>query len=200
MAVDLTGLERAAAGAGLPGRTARTERFDRRRAGWFRWTDQELVVNELVVERLSPEDGAALLVHAIVEWRHLMRWRRRMLFVALTLAATVAAIFVFSFISYSLGWPVVVGIVLLLGFAVILPVSRAATMQAADDEAVEQLGDPDRLVHALNAVHKDELHLGGRSINARPDIHARAERLVKKHQLRLPSELRAGCDAPQGDG
>jgi hypothetical protein len=196
VAIDLSGLERAAAGAGLPGLTARTERFDRRRAGWFRWTEDELVVNELVVERLSPEDGAALLVHAIVEARHLARWRRRMLVLALTLTTT----FVFFVLFYSALSPMRVAFVLLLWFALIVPARRSASLQAADDEAVEQLGDPDRLVHALNAVHKDELHLGGRTINARPDIHTRAERLVKIHQLRLPSELRAGCDAPRGDG
>ena len=82
------------------------------------------------------------------------------------------------------------GSALLVG--AILIATRAGALQRADDLTVARLGDAEGLVRALNTIHQDELRLGKLAFAARPDIHARAERLVKKHRLRLAPEAREG--------
>lgn len=181
---DLSGLEQAAARAGLPGLSARVVPHDRRRGRWFHWTRDELLVSERVLERLRPADGAVLVLHAVVLARRMESARRR---AALWLAALLA---VWSATLWVLpdDWRVST----LIALACLLPFVAwpARVRQQADDEAVELLGDAEPLVRALNMIHQDELHIGGLTLDASPDVHARAERLVRIHQLRLPPELR----------
>jgi len=187
---DLSGLERAAERAGLPGLRARLMPPDRRRGAWFRFAERELLVSERVIERLSPAEGEALLAHAIVERRRLAFVNKRLLLSAALLALAFGA----------LAWllPGLRGL-WVLGFVVLSLGSLGARTRAreiADDETIDLLGEPETLIRALNRVHQDELHLGGAKLKARPDVHRRCERLVSKHQLRLPPELRAGATPP----
>lgn len=185
MTIDLSGLEQTAARMGLNGLRARLVPTDRRRGRWFRWQAGELLVSERVVERLRPDEGQALLVHAVIDLRHRRRSTGRWLLIVALLALAVG-------FSVSMSPAVLmpaIGVGAFLSFiAWATLVSRAG--QAADDEAVRELGDPELLVRALNTMQKDELHIGRWKTNARPDLHQRAERLVSIHQLRLPPEQR----------
>jgi uncharacterized membrane protein YgcG len=183
--LDLTPLEDAAARAGLPGLKARLVPPDRRRGAWFTRRGDVLQVNERVVERLTPPEGQALLVGTLLQWKHLARHRRRVVglitaYAALLIATGRVAPDVLLATALVLCAPVIV--LLFVGW------SRA--MFAADDESVELLGDPEVLVRAMNVVNQDRLDIGGKRVEARPDLHRRAERLVDKHQLRLPPERR----------
>ena len=186
MTTDLSGLERAAAQLGHTGLRARLVPSDRRRGRWFRIAGGELLVSERVIERLRPEEGEALLLHAVIEQRHRRRGRERWLSV---LGLTALAVWlVYSF------WPWMTALALILGVVVglvALPLFRGQGSIAADDEAVQTLGDAELLVRAINTIQKDEIQLGSWRGNARPDLHRRAERLVTLHQLRLPPELRS---------
>ncbi|MFT7462526.1 MAG: hypothetical protein ACI9EF_000866 [Pseudohongiellaceae bacterium] len=185
MTTDLSGLEATAAQQGLGSLRARVVPSDRRRGCWFRWTASELLVSERVLERLRPEEGQALLVHAVIEQRHLRRsWDRW--FVVLV-AVAVAVWFVIPLLPYF--WMLAPSVAFLVSL-VALAVLRAAANEAADDEAVLTVSDAELLVRSLNTIQKDELRLGKLQGNARPDLHRRAERLVTLHQLRLPPELR----------
>lgn len=190
MTVDLSGLERMASRLGLGELRARLVPPERRAETWFRWDEGELQVSERVVERLRPDEGAILLAHMVIERRH----RRRARVTALILTASLVLLAV----ALASRWPgslvqLVVGALVLAGLCAVGLRGRASV--AADDAAVEFLGDPDQLVRTLNVMHQDEIHVGGLKTRARPDIHSRAERLVRRHQLRLPPELRqGGCD------
>jgi len=188
-ALDLTGLERAAERAGLPGLAARLVPPGRRRDRWFDWSDGELRVSERVVERLRPTDGEALLVNAILKRRRLaaLRWPCAGI-VALCAGAALA---VASARPGAAAWA---GAVALVVSAVALVTLRARAVLAADDDTVALLGEAETLVRAMNWMNQDELHVAGRRLDARPDVHRRAERLVELHQLRLPPELRQGAE------
>ena len=54
---------------------------------------------------------------------------------------------------------------------------------AADDATVALLGDATPLVRGLNEMDFEEIHLAGKVLSARPDLHSRAERLVRLHRL-----------------
>ncbi|GEM_PF-2568900 len=185
MTTDLSGLERAAAQLGHLGLSARLVPPDRRRGRWFRFAGRELLVSERVVERLRPEEGEALLVHAVIEKRHRRRgWERWLSVLGLTALAVWGV--------HSL-WPSATTLALMLGLVlalVALALLRGQGSIDADDEAVVTLGDAELLVRAINTIQKDELQVGAWRGNARPDLHRRAERLVTLHQLRLPPELR----------
>lgn len=185
MALDLSGLERAAARAGLGTLVAREVPPDRRRGRFFRWTSSELQVSSHVLERLRPDDAAALLEHSVLESRELARHVRLSALMAAVLALALVATWMLA--PSVAPWLLPVAV---LGWLVALAVGRAGAVQRADDLAVLALGDPEPLVRALNTIHQDALLLGGRRVAARPDVHTRAERLVRLHQLRLPPELR----------
>lgn len=183
---------------------ARLVPTDRRRGRWFQWRAGELLVSERVVERLRPDEGQALLVHAVIEQQHRRRSTGRWLLILALLSLGVALS-----VSVSPGvlMPAIGAGAVLAFVAWVTLVSKAGL--AADDEAVRELGDPELLVRALNTMQKDELHIGRWKTNARPDLHRRAERLVSIHQLRLPPEQRtvevvrhddASAQGAQGDG
>lgn len=197
-ALDLAPLEEAAAKAGLPGLKARLVPPDPRRGRWFVHRGDSLLVNERVVERLAPPEGQALVVNSVLQWKHVASHRRKML----SLAA--AALFLTAVAStISPGMTVLIALLTGVPLALRCFVGWTRAVMAADDESVELLGDPEVLVRALNTMNQDRLDLGGKRVDARPDLHRRAERLVDKHQLRLPPERRtvpvlkagAGCGA-----
>lgn len=199
MTTDLSGLEHTAASLGLAGLHARLVPAERRRGRWFRWLQGELLVSERVVERLRPEEGQALLVHAIIDGRHRRRVLERWLGVVV-----LAVLGVWGLASAWPGalWPIVV--VAIVIEVVALALLRGLGSVAADDETVRELGDAELLVRAVNTIQQDELLLGPWRRKARPDLHRRMERLVTLHQLRLPPELRTvptvgGCSGRCGE-
>ena len=196
--LDLRPLEEAAGRAGLPGLKAQLVPPDHRRGRWFTRRGSSLLVNERVVERLGPPEGQALLVNTVLQWKHLARHRRK---VALQILISALILLATHLLAPDLlglvGW--IMGVSLLyVGF-----VGWSRSMFAADDESVELLGEVEILVRALNTIHQDTLTLGRKRVEARPDVHRRAERLVSKHQLRLAPEQRTvpvlgsatGCNA-----
>jgi hypothetical protein len=60
---------------------------------------------------------------------------------------------------------------------------RAQLAEQADDHTVALLGDATPLVRGLNEMDFEEIHLAGKVLPARPDLHRRAERLVRLHGL-----------------
>ena len=195
---DLSGLMAVAKRVGLLVEAVRVVPPDPRRGAWFRWTDRELLVNERVLERLGPAEADVLLVHAVFEARKLDAARRRVaVFMAMAVALACALWWVSPFLHVAAGLVVVVT-------ALGCVAGWARARHVADDEAVRFLGDAEVLVRALNTIHQDELHIAGKKLNVRPDIHERAERLVKLHQLRVAPEQRtcapipASCD-PSGE-
>ena len=177
--LDLSALERAAASAGLPGLRARVVPPDARRGTWFRWRGAELDVSESVLERCPPDDAAALLVMTVCERRRLDVLRRRLVIAAIAAIVAVAAV------ADAAGTvPAVVSVAL----AVVALVAhgahaRGAIFRAADDEAVALLGDAQPLVRGLNRMNQEELVVGSMRVPARPDLHGRAERLIRIHRL-----------------
>ncbi len=176
--LDLGPLERAAADAGRPGVTARIVPPDRRRGRWLRWSGDELHVCEHVIDRCTPEDARALVVQAVLE-EQLSATPRAL---ALGLAGALAALLIVALASGD-------GLVAIaLGAALLVLVAawaawRMALRLRADDHTVALLGDPVPLVRALNGMNKDEIHLAGKRLPARPDLHRRAERLAQLHAL-----------------
>jgi hypothetical protein len=202
VAADLTPLEQAAARVGLPGLKARVVPHDRRRGWWFRWGRGELLVSDRVIDRCPPEDACALLVDEVFARRkHRARWLR--LAAAAALAALVVWIVsraeVASLQSYEAfaeaGGPrpedvpwyrearVQVGVLFMAGIVAWWLASRTVAAQRADDETVALLGDATPLVRGLNEMNFEEIHLAGKVLPARPDLHRRAERLVAKYRL-----------------
>jgi hypothetical protein len=198
MALDLSPLELAAARAGLPGLRARVRPHDRRRPRWFRWDAAELLVSERVLDLCPPAEASALLVDSIV-------LRRRMLRVWTTSAVAVLVLAGLAIWARSAGSWVARPAFVALGVAAAGHFARAGRARIqADDEAVRLLGDPVPLVRGFNLMNQDELRIGRWRAKARPDLHARAERLAAKHRLRErpePSErLRAARARVLHDG
>lgn len=196
MAVDLSPLERAAARAGRVGLTARLVPHDRRRGDWFRVQGRELLVSEQLVERCPPEDAAALCMNEMLRRRRVDKLR------ALVVAGPLGLLALFTFRSSGeglrfeppfFGWDWRLALFVLayaFGLFAWWASGRAQAALAADDETVERLGDATPLVRGLNFMDQDELRIAGRRLSARPDLHKRAERLVAKHRLCAPPELR----------
>jgi hypothetical protein len=204
MALDLTPLERAAERAGLPGLRARMVPHDRRRDLWFEWRGGELLVSERVLDRCPPAEASALLVDAIVLARRRGRARRS---TAIGVAVVVLAVFALqvgqAWVSKAgvRSWlmPATAGLFAGLVFLMFWgPTRSAASRLAADDEAVALLGDAVPLVRGFNLMGQEEVRMGGVRIRARPDLHARAERLVRLHRLREAPPAVPGV--PAGDG
>lgn len=204
---ELGGLERAAAAAGFDGLTARVVPPQKRRARWFVVAGSELLVNERVLERLRPEEGAALCTTELLRQRVLRPWRLGLPLAALALVAGAA------FVGGGLLAP---GAALLLALLV-APALYGLASQRADEQAIATVGNPDLVVRSMNVMNQDRLDVGGKQLDSRPDIHARAERLVERYELRLEPGQRSaaaralpgaagstgscvetGCAAPQG--
>jgi len=178
---DLAPLELAAARAGLAGVRARVVPADRRRGTWFTWGSGELLVSERIVDRCRPEDACALLTGEILRARRVRR-------MAAPFAAGVAlAAAALAFLALRVELPAWARVALAAACATLAVACwfalRLKAGLAADDEAVALLGDATPLVRALNLMNEEELHLGGRRLPARPDLHWRAERLVRVHRL-----------------
>ncbi len=184
-ALDLAPLERAAGEAGFPDLTARLAPPDPRRGWWFRVRGRELLVNERVVERVAPPEGRALLVVTLLQQRRLGQVRRTLLVSGI--AAAVALVGLDEVAPALVAWG---GVLVGAGLFAAAAVGWSRSALAADDEAVELLEDPELLARALNSMNQDKLEVAGRTVDARPDLHRRAERLVTKHQLKLPPERR----------
>ena len=181
MGVDLTPLELAAARVGLPGLKARVVPHDRRRGWWFRWGGGELLVSERVIDRCAPADGSALLVSEVLrrtgERRALLEF-----WIALASAAAMA-VMPQLIVGHNEPWILVGAAAIGMGAMVNLPLSRARAAEKADDRTVALLGDATPLVRGLNEMDFEELHIAGKRLPARPDLHRRAERLVRLHRL-----------------
>ncbi|MCB9899313.1 MAG: hypothetical protein H6825_15010 [Planctomycetes bacterium] len=191
MAADLSGLERTAARFGLALR-ARTVEPDPRTAAWFTVRGDELLVSERVLERLRPLEAEALLLLQLVRARALRRAGLRIAG-ATVLCTAAAAIGAMVAPAYALACFGGAGLLALL-LAMTLW-SRAS--MAADDESIVLFGDADTVVRAMNMMNLDEIHVGGRKLAARPDLRARADRLVRVHELRLPPGMRhTACPLP----
>ncbi len=178
MVIDLEPLERAAARAGVEGVRARVVRHDRRTGRWFEVRGDELLVSERVLDRCLPQDACALLVGEL-----LLRRRVRVLDSGFAGTAVLALPALGLGLALGSAPLAAAGGVLLLGVAVLWPMRRTRAAQAADDEAVALLGDATPLVRGLNEMDFEELHVAGRRLPARPDLHRRAERLVRRHRL-----------------
>ncbi|MGQ0553933.1 MAG: hypothetical protein ACT4PU_12035 [Planctomycetota bacterium] len=180
-ALDLSPLERAAERAGLSGRVARVVSADRRRGTWFTWSERELCISESVVERCRPEDAGALLTDEILRRRRLRGLRGPALMGVILVLGLVAALTRLLELS---AW---VSVLLALGglavTAAVWSAARVRASLAADDDTVALLGDPTALVRGLNLMNEEEVRLAGRRWAARPDLHWRAERLVRLHRL-----------------
>jgi len=194
MSADLTPLEQAAELVGLRGLKARVVPHDRRRGWWFRWNSTELLVSERVLDRCPPADASALFVDEVMRQRRLRSRRRILLWIA---SPTAVAVIVLSLMRagrhLDSGAPVPelwylspAALLLLAGvFACCITWSAgsAAAAEWADDETVKLLGDATPLVRGLNEMDFEELHIAGKVLSARPDLHRRAERLVRLHGL-----------------
>jgi hypothetical protein len=176
VAADLSPLEQAAARVGLPGLKARVVPHDRRRGWWFRWGRGELMVSDRVIDRCAPADAGALLISTVL----VSRMRRQFLLMALPLTGIQLAVAA-SMRKFVAPW-VWMSVWLTLLLAVWL-VRTSLDRNRADDQTVRLLGDATPLVRGLNEMNFEELHLAGKVLPARPDLHRRAERLVAKHGL-----------------
>ena len=185
MSTDLSPLERAAERVGLPGLKARVVPHDRRRGWWFRWGGGELLVSECVLDRCAPADASALLIDEVLRGRGL---KRAELGFAIGITAAIATALMPWFISgRSEPWVLLIAFSMFASASALLATQRAKAAEKADDETVRLLGDATPLVRGLNEMDFEELHVAGKVLPARPDLHRRAERLVKLHRL---------CDAP----
>ena len=179
MVVDLSPLEQAAARVGLPGLKARIVPHDRRRGWWFRWGGGELLVSDRVIDRCTPQDASALIIDEVFR-RQRQRAIVRLMLLVLGTASIAALVFVWTEAKWST-W-LVYGFVT-LSTLVSLSVARASCAQLADDDTVRLLDDATPLVRGLNGMDFEEIHLAGKVLPARPDLHRRAERLVRLHRL-----------------
>jgi hypothetical protein len=190
MAVDLSPLEQAAARVGLPGLKARVVPHDRRRGWWFRWGGGELLVSERVLDRCNPQDASALLVDEVLRGRGL---KRAELGFAIGLIAAVATALAPWLISgHAEPWVLLIACAMFASSAAFLAAQRTQAAEKADDETVRLIGDATPLVRGLNEMDFEEMHLAGKVLPARPDLHRRAERLVKLHRLCEASPLPGG--------
>ncbi len=181
---DLSGLERAAALAGLGEVEARIAPFDARVGWWFRWGRGTLQVSERIVERCVPGDAEALLVNAVIEGRKLRTWK---------IFWTCWWVFVVAFgavgtlggpdYAFLDGWGLLELGLFAVGAVVVMFIQRQQFRLKADDATVALMGDAEALVRGLNAMGQEELRFGSMRMAARPDLHKRAERLVAKHAL-----------------
>jgi hypothetical protein len=181
VAADLTPLEQAAARVGLPGLKARVVPHDRRRGWWFRWGRGELLVSDRVLDHCTPDDASALLINEV----QLRAARLRpAVEAAIALASAVAlALMPRLILGRNEPWVMVMAGALASGAWVTLSLGRARAAEKADDATVALLGDATPLVRGLNEMNFEEIHLAGRRLPARPDLHRRAERLVRLHRL-----------------
>jgi hypothetical protein len=174
---DLSPLEQAAARVGLPGLKARVVPHDRRRGWWFRWERGELLVSDRILDRCPPADACALLIDEVLRRRN-----ARGLLTSSIIVATTGIVLSLLFRPFGPGW-----IIALVGFTLIpiarLVFRRARDAERADDATVALLGDATPLVRGLNEMNFEEIHLAGKVLPARPDLHRRAERLVRKYRL-----------------
>jgi hypothetical protein len=184
--LDLGALEQAAERAGLPGLEARMVPPDPRRSRWFTRKGSTLLVNERVLERLSPPEGQALLTNTVLSWKHMEHHRRKVVTIS-----SAMIFMVFAAARGSSGLLPVAAVVFALLLLALIFVGWSRALFAADDESVELLGEAEVLVRAFNVMSQDRLDIGKKRVEARPDLHRRAERLVTKHQLRLPPEQRS---------
>jgi len=181
VAADLSPLEQAAARVGLPGLKARVVPHDRRRGWWFRWGGGELLVSDRVIDRCAPADASALLVGEIL--RRSGERRARIEFSIAIASAVAMALMPQLIVGHNEPWILLGAAANGMGAVVNLPLSRAKAAERADDRTVALLGDATPLVRGLNEMDFEELHIAGKVLPARPDLHHRAERLVRKHGL-----------------
>lgn len=189
--IDLTPLAHTAERAGLGALEVKLVPPDRRRDAWFSWDARELRVSERVIDRLRPDDACVLLLNEV-----LVRRRRRGLrpLLALVAAAWTATLVlgVGASVDAELSGTWALGAAALAGFATAaLAVAWPAAQQKGDDDTVAWLGEAETLCRALNSMDQDKLVFGDKRLTPRPDLHARAERLVQKHELRLAPEQRS---------
>jgi len=181
LTLDLAPLEAAAARVGLTGVRARVVPADRRRGTWFSWRAGELLVSERIVDRVPPEDACALLIGEILR-------RRRLSGLALPFGIGVAlGVAALAAVLLSTDLSMLVRVLLVAATAAAAAAAwstlRLRAGMAADDAAVALLGDATPLVRGLNLMNEEELHMGGKRLPARPDLHWRAERLARVHRL-----------------
>jgi len=191
--LDLSPLEHAAELVGLRGLKARVVPHDRRRGWWFRWEDGELLVSERVLDRCAPADASALFVDEVMRQRRLRSRRLLLLWIAAPAAALAIVLSLMRsgrHLDSNLQpdpWYLSPATLLLLaavfGCCIVWAAGNAAAAEWADDETVKLLGDATPLVRGLNEMDFEEIHLAGKVLPARPDLHRRAERLVRKHGL-----------------
>jgi len=177
VAADLSPLEQAAARVGLPGLKARVVPHDRRRGWWFRWGRGELLVSDRVIDRCPPEDACALLMGEVLRSRRAQSLTRALVTVLVLILIPLP----FGERNTASGWLFLV--VALIAWAIAASYLRSRTVLKADDATVALLGDATPLVRGLNEMNFEEIHLAGKVLPARPDLHRRAERLVAKHGL-----------------
>ncbi len=187
--LDLSALEAAAAKVGLAGLRARVVPRDPRRGSWFHWEGATLDVSEAVVDRCPPDDASALLVMTVLERRRLRALRARV--VGAVVGALVIGALLAEFVGSGAGLGV--GALALVVVGVYAVYRRAEIWRQADDEAVVLLGDAQSLVRGLNRMNQEELVIGSVRTPARPDLHGRAERLIRIHRLLCepPAEIDA---------
>ena len=176
--LDLAPLEKAAHLAGLVGMRARVIPTEVRLDRWFLWEGTDLQVSESVVEHCPPGDAAALLVQAVIEskHRHRLSTKGQWLLICLLVGAGGA-----QWAAVGLGWPILaVGLMALLVWWL---GRRTGVAFRADDETVELMKNAEPLVRGMNRMNHQEMHLGRHQIPVRPDLHRRAERLVRLHGL-----------------
>lgn len=181
MTADLTPLEQAAARVGLPGLKARVVPHDKRRGWWFRWGGGELLVSDRVLDRCAPADASALLIDEVLRGRGL---KRAELGFAIGVSAAVATgVMPWIILGRGEPWVVLIAVGMFASAFALHAAQRAQAAEKADDETVRLIGDATPLVRGLNEMDFEELHLAGKVLPARPDLHRRAERLVAKHRL-----------------
>ena len=195
MSADLTPLEQAAARVGLPGLKARIVPHDQRLGWWFRWGDGKLLVSDRVIDRCPPDDACALLLNDILLRKRLRSRRRPLWFIGLpaavalvTLTPVQCAASMASAEGAAAPHPwiltaVIISLCAIFLFSLAWSAGTSLAWEWADDETVRLLGDATPLVRGLNEMNFEEIHLAGKVLPARPDLHRRAERLVRKYRL-----------------
>jgi 2-polyprenyl-6-methoxyphenol hydroxylase-like FAD-dependent oxidoreductase len=202
--VDLSPLEEAAARVGLAGLKARVVEHDRRRGWWFWWGDRELLVSDRVIDHCSPADASALLIDEVLRRREARRRARPWEWIAVLVVAAIIVAFVHDLVFWRISFPTDAQLASgtgdepsmwleglpWFGLVLVLAVSLATwfvlstrASERADDATVALLGDATPLVRGLNEMNFEEIHILGKRLPARPDLHRRAERLVRLHRL-----------------
>jgi hypothetical protein len=140
-----------------------------------------------VLDRCNPSDASALLIDEVFRGRGLKR--AELGFTIGLAAAIVTGALPWLILGRAEPWILLIAVAMFASSFALLAAQRAQAAEKADDETVRLLGDATPLVRGLNEMDFEELHLAGKVLPARPDLHRRAERLVAKHRL---------CDAPPG--